>query len=52
MRDSEDFRGFFSALSVERQLNILDNWDHYVIKMISVRAEIDKENEVELVRTL
>ena len=50
--DKHNISTIFSALSIERQISILDNWDHYIVKMIAVRAEIDVENEEELVRTL
>lgn len=50
--DKHNISTIFSALSVERQVSILDNWDHYVLKMMTVRAEIDKENEQELIKTL
>jgi hypothetical protein len=50
--DKYNISTIFCALSSEKQISILDNWDHYMLKMVSVRAEIDKENEEELVRTL
>ena len=43
--DCHNIVAIFHALTPERQLHILDNWDHYIIEIVMVRKEVDAANK-------
>ncbi len=50
--DKHNISVIFSALSLERQANILDNWEHYIWKIVRVRKEIEERQAKEFLEWL
>ena len=50
--DKHNISVIFSALSLERQANILDNWEHYIGKIVRVRKEIEERQAKEFLQWL
>ncbi len=50
--DKHNISVIFSALSIERQSAVLDNWEHYIGKIIKARKEIEERQAREFLEWL